>query len=306
MVVTGDEGGIIKIWDTRERKLVMKYAVNEDYISDFAWVSEKSTLLATSADGKLSVFDIRKKKPIKVSDNQEDELLSVVVVKDTKKAVVGSEDGILSLFSWDNWGDLTDRIPTGHPDAINSILKLSEDRILTGCSDGQIRLVTLFPNKVVSSLRDHVLELPIERIRLNADGGVVASCSHEEVVRFWDVADLGFEEEEEDSDEGFEHLEAEDSDDFEDVDDEEGDEEEAVGQDSDANGDCDSGDGDEMDEDEDEPITKPSKSQPAKRTASASDEDSDSEPPIAKQKKPSAVKKHRPNATQNAYFGDLD
>jgi WD repeat-containing protein 55 len=81
VIVSGDDSGTIKIWDTRQRKMIMKYSENEDFISDFSFDSEKNILLASSADGRLSVFDIRKKKPIKISDNQEDELLSVAILK---------------------------------------------------------------------------------------------------------------------------------------------------------------------------------------------------------------------------------
>jgi WD40 repeat protein len=59
----------------------MEYKANEDFISDFAFMENQHHLLATSADGCLSVFDIRRKKPLKVSDNQADELLSVAIVK---------------------------------------------------------------------------------------------------------------------------------------------------------------------------------------------------------------------------------
>ncbi|KAJ3296719.1 WD domain repeat-containing protein 55 [Rhizoclosmatium sp. JEL0117] len=299
IVVTGDEGGVVKIWDTRERKLAMKYSVNEDFISDFAYVSEKSTLLATSADGRLSVFDIRKKKPIRVSDNQEDELLSVVLVKDTKKAVVGSEDGILSIFSWDNWGDLTDRLP-GHPGSIDSIAKLDESRILTGCSDGKIRLVSIFPNKVLTSLRDHDLDLMIERIRLNADGTVLASCSHENMVRFWDTSDLGAgdddEDEEEDDEDDNDDDSDEDAEESNAEDNEDGDEPEEDDQQED---DQDEAESDDEDRSEKEVPRK------GKRVSKDSDDDSESEKRKPKKSEPQ-VKKHRPNATQNAYFGDLD
>jgi hypothetical protein len=39
-------------------------------------------------------------KPIGLSENQDDELLSVQVVKEGHKVVVGSQSGILSIFTW--------------------------------------------------------------------------------------------------------------------------------------------------------------------------------------------------------------
>ncbi|KAI7881379.1 WD40 repeat-like protein [Lichtheimia hyalospora FSU 10163] len=89
-------------------------------------------------DGYLSTWDIRKPDVAAMSDNMEDELLSVKLLKNGEKAVVGSQEGILSLWSWDYWGDYNDRI-VGHPSSIDTICKLDEDTICTGSSDGIIR-----------------------------------------------------------------------------------------------------------------------------------------------------------------------
>jgi hypothetical protein len=54
--------------------------------------------------------------------------------------VVGSQDGVLSLWTYGDWGDYTDRY-LGHPSSIDTICKLDEDTICTGSSDGIIRWV---------------------------------------------------------------------------------------------------------------------------------------------------------------------
>ena len=59
-------------------------------------------------DGHLSAMDIRSNKaqPLAVSDDQEDELLSIGQIKDGDKVVVGSGLGILSLWNRKaGWGD---------------------------------------------------------------------------------------------------------------------------------------------------------------------------------------------------------
>src|SRR6266511_2491224 len=88
-------------------------------------------VLLYSGDGTLSVMDVRSKKtvPIGHSEDQEDELLSVVAIKGfvvitspsvnrtqvnrrATKIVVGTQLGILSVFNRDSgWGDCVDRIP---------------------------------------------------------------------------------------------------------------------------------------------------------------------------------------------------
>ena len=54
--------------------------------------------------------------------------------------VCGDGSGTLDIYSWGLWGDLSDRFP-GHPDSIDSICKITEDILCTGCADGTIRYV---------------------------------------------------------------------------------------------------------------------------------------------------------------------
>jgi WD repeat-containing protein 55 len=81
LIATGDDQGCVKIWDIRTRKIAKKWHENSDFISDMLYVPEKNTLLATGGDGCLTVLDPRKDKPIAVSDNQDDDLLSIATVK---------------------------------------------------------------------------------------------------------------------------------------------------------------------------------------------------------------------------------
>lgn len=96
-----------------------------------------------SADGTLSVMDVRGKKlePLARSEDQEDELLSVVAIRKQvplpsvvldltyflglfsgTKVVVGTQVGILSIFNRNQgWGDCVDRVP-GYVTAIKNLL----------------------------------------------------------------------------------------------------------------------------------------------------------------------------------------
>ena len=56
--------------------------------------------------------------------------------------VCGTGDGILNLFSWGEWGDISDRFP-GHPLSIDSCVAVSDNVVCTGSMDGIIRYVLL-------------------------------------------------------------------------------------------------------------------------------------------------------------------
>ncbi|KAI0672327.1 WD40 repeat-like protein [Trametes maxima] len=209
LIASGDDDGVIKLWDPRKQDAVRKYTHHFDFISDFMWLDDKKQLVATSGDGTLSVMDVRSKKmePVAQSEDQEDELLSILPIKGGQKVVVGTQLGILSIFNRKSgWGDCVDRIP-GHPQSIDALCAIpshypnAHSTILTGSSDGLLRAVQLLPTKLLGVVADHG-EFPIERIAvdMNGEGRWVGSAGHEEVLKLTDLKEV-FEDEDEDEDE---------------------------------------------------------------------------------------------------------
>ncbi|KAJ4490020.1 WD40-repeat-containing domain protein [Lentinula aciculospora] len=175
LISTGDDGGVVKLWDPRKKESIRKYTHHFDYITDFLWLEDKKHLVTTSGDGTLSVIDVRAKtsEPFAQSEDQEDELLSIVPIKGGTKVVVGTQLGILSVFNrGSGWGDCVDRIP-GHPHSVDALCALPASlpnadhtsTILTGSSDGFVRAVGIFPTKLQGVVADHG-EWPVERIAI--------------------------------------------------------------------------------------------------------------------------------------------
>ncbi|KAF9027471.1 WD40-repeat-containing domain protein [Rhodocollybia butyracea] len=173
LLSTGDDDGVIKLWDPRKKESVRKYTHHFDYITDFLWLDDKKHLVATSGDGTLSVIDVRAKvpEPFAQSEDQEDELLSMVPIKGTSKIIVGTQLGILSVFNRSSgWNDCVDRIP-GHPHSVDALCALPASlsnvdhtsTILTGSSDGFVRAVSVFPTTLHGVVADHG-QWPVERI----------------------------------------------------------------------------------------------------------------------------------------------
>jgi len=164
-------------------------------------------VLAPSGDGFLSVLHLRKGILEARSDNVEDELLSVAIIKNGKKAVVGTQDGILNIWSWGNWGDISDRFP-GHPSSVSTMVGIDDTTICTGSSDGLIRVCSIHPNKLLGVVGEHQ-DFPVERIKLSRDKKLLGSCSHDNLVKFWNVQYL-FEKDEEEMENENENSKQED------------------------------------------------------------------------------------------------
>ncbi|KAF3341610.1 WD repeat-containing protein 55 isoform X1 [Carex littledalei] len=187
-VASGDDEGCIKVWDTRQHACCNSFNAHEDYVSDLTYMPDTKEILGTSGDGTLSVCSLKKKKVKSQSEFSEDELLSVVVMKNGKKVICGTQTGALLLYSWGYFKDCSDRF-VGHPMSVDTLLKLDEDRLISGSYDGVIRLVGILPNNIIQPLAEHS-EFPIERLAFSTDRKFLGSISHDQMLKLWDLEEL--------------------------------------------------------------------------------------------------------------------
>lgn len=59
-------------------------------------------------------------------------------IKNDRKIICGTGEGVINIFNYDQYGNISDRFP-GHPSSIDCFLALSNNVVLTGCFDGNIR-----------------------------------------------------------------------------------------------------------------------------------------------------------------------
>jgi len=184
--VTGDEDGFVKMWDSRQPATsVMTYKRFDEYVSSFLKIDDHH-LIASSGEGTIQSFDLRQKRPDVQSEVYESELNCLTTVRSNSKLVVGSGAGPLYLFSKDQYGLHSDQFP-GHPDGVNCIIPVTDNVVMTGCEDGNIRAVHLYPHRFLGVVGHHEQEFPVERLDVNTSGEIIASISHDNRVKFWNV-----------------------------------------------------------------------------------------------------------------------
>ncbi|KAJ3352172.1 WD domain repeat-containing protein 55 [Allomyces javanicus] len=188
LVASGDENGVVRVWDLRAKNIVQEWHEHEDLVTDLHFVPHKKTIVSTGADGYLSVYDLRKKDVVARSDQMEVEMLCVAPVRNGKRLVVGNSDGSLSIWSWGWWGDFKDRFP-GHPASVDTVVAIADDMVVTGCADGLVRVLSIHPNKLLGVLGAHD-EFPIESLAQSHDKRFLVSCSHDHTIRFWNASIL--------------------------------------------------------------------------------------------------------------------
>mmetsp|Transcript_18482 Transcript_18482/g.31636 ORF Transcript_18482/g.31636 Transcript_18482/m.31636 type:complete len:299 (+) Transcript_18482:239-1135(+) len=199
IIASGDDDGTIKIWDLRmaaqgkKQSVVMEFKEHEGTVQKMTFSRETQQLLSASGDGMMGVFDLRKKELYAMSDNFEEDLTSIMIMKGGTKVLASASDGIINIFSWDWFGDCNDRI-VGHPGSIDTMIKYDDDTVITGCEDGLIRAVSVLPNKIISILGDPLDTedevFHIQKLSLSHDRKFVASCTLDDIIKIIDVENL--------------------------------------------------------------------------------------------------------------------
>uniref|UniRef100_A0A8C5M4S9 WD repeat-containing protein 55 n=1 Tax=Leptobrachium leishanense TaxID=445787 RepID=A0A8C5M4S9_9ANUR len=185
---TGDDNGMLKLWDLRKGVAFMEMKNHEEYISDMVIDQNKKMLLTTSGDGTMGVFNIKRRRFELVSEYQSGDLTSIALMKRGRKVACGSSEGTIYLFNWNGFGATSDRFAV-KAESIDCMVPITDNIVCTGSMDGVIRAINILPNRVVGSVGQHPGE-PIEQLAKSPDGRYLASCAHDQKVKFWDVSSL--------------------------------------------------------------------------------------------------------------------
>lgn len=185
LCATGDDDGIVKIWDLRKKKSVFSFKCGEQTVNSLLTDEMKKTMAAAVSDGSIAGFNIRANKLEMQSEMYGSEMTSLSLVRNDTRLVVGSGEGTLFIFKWGDFGFHIDRF-AGHPDVIHSVIPITDRMILTGSEDGNIRAVHLYAHRFVGIVGQHKV-FGIENMSVSSDGSLLASCSMDDVVRFWNI-----------------------------------------------------------------------------------------------------------------------
>ncbi|XP_009474102.1 PREDICTED: WD repeat-containing protein 55 [Nipponia nippon] len=186
---TGDDGGGLKVWDLRKGDAILEARQQEEYISAMAVDGNGKILLTASGDGTLGVFNVKRRRFELLSEPQNGDLTSVVLLKRGKKVACGSSEGTIYLFNWDGFGAASDRFAL-RAESVDCMVPITDSIVCVGSLDGVIRAVNVLPNRVLGCVGQHLGE-PIEQLVVAPGGQLLASCAHDQKVKFWDVSALG-------------------------------------------------------------------------------------------------------------------
>lgn len=186
LFATGDDNGWLKLWDLRQKDVAPVFSLKEvdDNITSIISNEAKRYLLMTSGDGYLTTINIPAKKLYVQSEPYEEEFTCMGVYRNDSKVVVGSSKGNFYTFNWGQFGYHCDAF-AGPSGPINKMIPITDRVAITGGEDGIIRAMHLVPGRTLGIVGQH--SLAVEAMDICANGEYIASSSHDNDIRFWNV-----------------------------------------------------------------------------------------------------------------------
>lgn len=119
------------------------------------------------------------------SEEYDEELTCLGVFKEETKLLTASSKGKMFLFNWNEFGLHSDEYPALKI-AINSLIPITENIVVTACEDGNLRATHLFPHKHLGIVGQHPMS--VEHVDICKDGKLIASCGHNDDIKFWNIS----------------------------------------------------------------------------------------------------------------------
>ncbi|XP_046395038.1 WD repeat-containing protein 55 homolog [Ischnura elegans] len=184
LLATGDDDGTVKLWDLRKESPIFSLKEMEDYVSCIITNEAKRYLVCSSGEGTITTINVGSRKLHVQSELYEAELNCMTLVKAEKKLIVGSSKGKAYVFNWGEFGYHSDEV-IGPKHSINAMIPISENIVVSGYEDGKLRAAHLFPHQQLGIVGQH--EFAVENLDISYDGQFIASCSHDQLIKFWNI-----------------------------------------------------------------------------------------------------------------------
>ena len=60
LLASGDDDGLIRLWDPRSRAAVASLEAHEDFVADLTYAPDAAVMISVSGDGTLAAWDMRR------------------------------------------------------------------------------------------------------------------------------------------------------------------------------------------------------------------------------------------------------
>ncbi|KAL5235957.1 hypothetical protein ACI65C_003367 [Semiaphis heraclei] len=191
LFATGDEDGVVNVWDVRANGCRFSIKKTEDSINSMITINDSNnqpTLACTSGDGTLTIIDLSTKKMVIQSEPYKSVLTSCVTMKRKTKVVCGTGEGSLITFNTGDFSMFNDEFPcVDKGAAVNRLVPVTENIVISALDNGKIRATNLFPNSHLGIVGHHQ-DMSVDLLDISDNGHLIASTSYfSSIVKFWNI-----------------------------------------------------------------------------------------------------------------------
>lgn len=197
LVVSGDNGGLVKVWDAVTLQPLASFKHTSDisgtettaapYVADVALSPDGIRIASVGYTNCIQVWDWRQKRNVFSLDGHEDEVRAVAFSPDGRYLASGGEDKTVRI--WDaETGDVV-RTLTGHTDAISAVAfgKAKDDVsfLMSASYDRTVKIWNIPSGHCLVTYSAHPHS--VWSVAVGGNAGIVASADNgpEGAVRIW-------------------------------------------------------------------------------------------------------------------------
>ncbi len=181
LIISGDSGNRIIIWDAASRQIVKRFAAHSDKILSVAFSPDGRFILSGGKDKTVRLFDADSGSELRVIRSFRYQVNSVAFSPDGRLILAGSGDNTARLFDSASGRQLN----LWHGISISSVAFSPDGRsILISGFDGIPKIIDIDSGKTVRTLKGH--KLNVYSAVYSTDGRHIISGSGDGTVRLWD------------------------------------------------------------------------------------------------------------------------
>ncbi|OHT07281.1 hypothetical protein TRFO_24621 [Tritrichomonas foetus] len=186
VIVSGDTGGYLKIWDLRTTKATQTYRYEQDYISDIAVVNETS-FVSTNGIGCANVIDSRSAKRKQYYVQEDDDFTTVAYMKFLNYAVIGSSKPKIYVTRYPSLDYICESPGNSKsPIVVMRSFDTERNRAVIAQDDGSVCILEISPNKSVVAFKAHKSDI----IGGCLQGTTFMTWGNDSMAKIWDLSEL--------------------------------------------------------------------------------------------------------------------
>ena len=183
-VLSGDDDGILILWDIRTGREVRRLPVPERAVWDIAPFSDGRRILTSQMDGVARLWDIETGEMIRAYSANQSPLRCVSLAPGEETFLTAGSDDLVRRWNVES-GELLGEWP-GHTSTIRGLAHAPDGRrAVSGSRDGTLRIWDVESGESIVSIRH--AQWYVNDVDFSPDGRTVVSVAHDKTARIWNA-----------------------------------------------------------------------------------------------------------------------